>query len=253
MRRTSRSTGDLSPGEKRALLRHLLQTRLSEAHALSPLSDNQQGIWFLSQFAPENSIYNVSLAGRIRSQIDIPALRRAFQALLDRHPSLRTTIAVHSGRPVQHIHEHQPIHFEQIDASTWSEHDVQTGLVNATQRPFDLERGPVMRVTLFTRSAQEYILLLVIHHIVVDFWSLAVLLNELGVLYSAEQSGRPAALPRLELQYTDFVRWQTERLAGEAGERLWDYWKTQLAGGWFFMRSWICRHSSSNNARSRTK
>ena len=85
--------------------------------------------------------------------------------------------------------------------------------------------------SLFTRSAQEHTLLLVIHHIVVDFWSLAIILNELGVLYSAEKTGdAAAALAPLDLQYTDFVRWQSAMLASPAGERLWDYWKTQLAG-----------------------
>src|SRR5271166_256877 len=108
----------LSPNEKRALLAQLLRRKAKEAQPFHPLSDNQQGIWFLCQFAPESSIYNVSFAGRIRSDVDIPAFRRAFQALLDRHPSLRTTIAVHSGKPVQQIHEHQPVHFEEIDAST---------------------------------------------------------------------------------------------------------------------------------------
>ena len=227
---SARPIADLSPNEKRALLAQLLRRKASESQPFHPLSDNQQGIWFLCQFAPESSIYNVSFAGRIRSDVDIPAFRRAFQALVDRHPSLRTTFAVHSGKPVQQIHEHQPVHFEETDASTWREDELQTRLVEETQRPFDLERGPVMRVRLFTRSAQEHILLLVIHHIVVDFWSLAVILNELGVLYPAEKAGRPAALPPLDLQYTDFVRWQTEMLASPAGERLWDYWKKQLAG-----------------------
>ncbi|MGD0207573.1 MAG: amino acid adenylation domain-containing protein [Verrucomicrobiota bacterium] len=226
----ARPIADLSPNEKRALLAQLLRKKVSGSQSFYPLSDNQQGIWFLCQFAPESSIYNVSFAARIRSAVDIPAFRRAFQALVDRHPSLRTTIAVHSGIPVQQIHEHQPVHFEETDASTWRGDELQTRLVEETQRRFDLERGPVMRVSLFTRSAQEHILLLVIHHIVVDFWSLAVILNELGVLYPAEKAGRPAALPPLDLQYTDFVRWQTEMLASPAGERLWDYWKKQLAG-----------------------
>ncbi|MGA3164142.1 MAG: amino acid adenylation domain-containing protein [Verrucomicrobiota bacterium] len=227
---TARPIADLTPNEKRALLAQLLRRKVSESQPLHPLSDNQQGIWFLCQFAPESSIYNVSFAARIRSAVNIPAFRRAFQALVDRHPSLRTTIAVHSGKPVQQIHEHQPVHFEEIDASTWRGDELQTRLVEETQRLFDLERGPVMRVSLFTRSAQEHILLLVIHHIVVDFWSLAVILNELGVLYLAEKAGRPAVLPPLDLQYTDFVRWQTEMLASLTGERLWDYWKKQLAG-----------------------
>ena len=230
MIQTSQRTVDLSPNEKRALLAQLLRKKVSGSKSLCPLSDNQQGIWFLCQFAPESSIYNVSFAARIRSDVDIPALRCAFQALVDRHPSLRTTIAVHSGKPVQQIHEHQPVHFEETDASTWGADELQTRLVKETQRRFDLERGPVMRVSLFTRSAQEHILLLVIHHIVVDFWSLAVILYELGVLYAAKKAGRPAALPPLDLQYTDFVRWQTEMLASPAGERLWDYWKKQLAG-----------------------
>jgi amino acid adenylation domain-containing protein len=226
----ARPIADLSAHEKRALLAELLRKKAGESQAFHPLSDNQQGIWFLCQFAPESSIYNVSFAGRIRSGADVPALRRAFQALVDRHPSLRTTIAVHAGKPVQQIHERQPVHFEQTDASTWREDELQNRLVEETQRPFDLERGPVMRVGLFTRSAQENILLLVIHHIVVDFWSLAVILNELGMLYAAEKAGRQTALPSLDLQYTDFVRWQTEMLAGPAGEKLWDYWKKQLAG-----------------------
>jgi amino acid adenylation domain-containing protein len=221
---------DLSPNEKRALLAKLLRRRASEPQTFHPLSDNQQGIWFLNQFAPETSIYNVSFAGRIRSNLDIPALRRAFQALVDRHPSLRTTIAVHAGKPVQQIHEHQMVHFEQTDTPAGRDDELQTRLVEETQRPFDLERGPVMRVKLFSRSPQEHILLLVIHHIVVDFWSLAVILNELGTLYLAEKAGRPACLRPLDLQYTDFVRWQAGMLAGPAGERLWDYWKQQLAG-----------------------
>ena len=112
MSQAAQRTVDLSPNEKRALLAKLLRRRVSEPQTFHPLSDNQQGIWFLCQFAPETSIYNVSFAGRIRSDLDIPAFRRAFQALVDRHPSLRTTIAVHAGKPVQQIHEHQPVHFE---------------------------------------------------------------------------------------------------------------------------------------------
>ncbi len=225
-----RPTADLSPNEKRELLAQLLRRKAAEADTFHPLSDNQQGIWFLCQFAPESSIYNVSFAGRVRSDLDIQTLRRAFQALVDRHPSLRTTFAVHAGKPVQQIHAHQPVHFETTDASTWRGDELQTRLVEETQLPFDLERGPVMRVSLFTRSAQEHILLLVIHHIVVDFWSLAVILNELAVLYLAKQAGRPAPLPPLDLQYTDFVRWQAGMLAGPAGDRLWSYWKQQLSG-----------------------
>src|SRR5208283_561948 len=99
--RSAPPMADLSPNEKRALLAQLLRRKAGEAQSFHPLSDNQQGIWFLCQFAPESSIYNVSFAGRIRSDLDIPAFRRALQALLDRHPSLRTTFAVQSGKPAQ--------------------------------------------------------------------------------------------------------------------------------------------------------
>ncbi len=225
-----RPTAQLSPSDKRALLGQLLRRKASEVQRFHPLSDNQQGIWFLCQLAPESSIYNVSFAGRIRSGVDIAAVQRAFQALVDRHPSLRTTIAVHAGKPVQHIHQQQAVHFEQTDASTWDGDQLQTRLTDETQRSFDLERGPAMRVSLYTRSADDHILLLVIHHIFVDFWSLAVILNEFGILYAAEKAGLPAYLRPLDLQYTDFVRWQQTLLASQAGEQIWDYWKRQLAG-----------------------
>ena len=225
-----RPMGELSPNDKRALLGQLLRRKASTFQQFHPLSDNQQGIWFLCQLAPESSIYNVSFAGRIRSHVDSAAVRRAFQALVDRHPSLRTTIAVHSGKPVQQVHQQQAVNFEEVEASTWDSNEMQTRLVDATQIPLDLQRGPALRVRLYNRSADDHILLFVIHHIFVDFWSLAVLLNEFGILYGAEKTGQPAALPTLNLQYTDFVRWQKTMLASPAGEGLWDYWKRQLAG-----------------------
>ena len=122
------------------------------------------------------------------------------------------------------------VHFEETDAAAWSGDELKTRLVEDAYRPFDLERGPVLRVSLFTRSAREHVLLLAVHHIVIDFWSLALILNELSVLYPAQKAGVPAVLPPLDLQYTDYLRWQTEMLAGPQGERLWDYWRKQLAG-----------------------
>jgi amino acid adenylation domain-containing protein len=227
---SSQRIADLSSNERRALLGQLLEQKASEAKSFYPLSHNQQGIWFLCQLAPQSTIYNVNFAALISSDVNIPALRRAFQSLVARHPSLRTTFAVRSGKPVQRVHEHSEVHFEETDASTWGAEELQTRLIEEAQRLFDLERGPLLRVSLFTRSAQEHILLLVVHHIVIDFWSLAVILNELGVLYPAEKAGVRAALDPLDLQYTDYVRWQTEMLASPEGERLWAYWKKQLAG-----------------------
>ncbi len=175
-------------------------------------------------------VYNVSFAARIASELDIPALRRSFQALVDRHPCLRTSLSVRGGKPAQVIHQGAKVHFEEIDASACSRNQLETRLTDEAHRPFDLEQGPLLRVNVFRRSADEHYLLLVVHHIVIDFWSLAILLNELGTLYPAEAAGRPATLPPLDLQYSDYVRWQSEMLAGAEGERLWSYWQKQLAG-----------------------
>jgi condensation domain-containing protein len=230
MSNASQRIADLSPEERRALLAKLLRKEASESQSFQPLSYNQQGIWFLYQLAPESMVYNVNFAARIRSDVDIPALRRAFQALVDRHPALRTTFSVRSGKPAQRVHPQLAVHFVEIDASAWDSEVMKARLLDEAYRPFDLERGPVLRVNLFTRSAKDHVLLLVVHHIVIDFWSLALLLTELGALYSAEKAGVKAPLPALDSQYTDYVRWQAEMLAGPEGERLWAYWRKQLAG-----------------------
>jgi hypothetical protein len=227
---TAHRIDDLSPAEKRALLSELLREKMPRRTTLYPLSYNQQGIWFLSQLAPESMVYNVSFAARINSEVDIQALRRSFQGLVDRHPCLRTNFAVHRGKPVQRIHQNAKIQFNETDASAWSREDLKSRLTDEAHRPFDLERDPLFRVRLFTSAAKEHCLLLVVHHIVIDFWSLAILLNELGALYSKEAAGLPTTLPPIEPQYDDYVRWQAEMLAGTEGERLWKYWQKQLAG-----------------------
>jgi hypothetical protein len=219
----------LSRAEKRVLLAQILRKKAGPSKAVYPLSYNQQGIWFLYQLAPENPIYNVTFSARICSEVDVAALRGAFQALVDRHPSLRTTFFVDAGSPVQQVHQHREIHFEETDAAAWTGDELTARLVEDAYRPFDLERGPVLRVSLFTRSTREHVLLLTVHHIVIDFWSLALILDEFNVLYPAQKAGVPAALPRLDLQYTDYLRWQTEMLASPQGEKMWNYWRKQLA------------------------
>ena len=142
---------DLSPGEKRALLAKLLRKETSESQSFHPLSYNQQGIWFLYQLAPESMVYNVNFAARIRSDLDIPALRRAFQALVDRHPALRTTFSVRSGKPVQRVHQQLagPLRGDRrVDLGR--ARVLKTRLLEEAYRPFDLERGPILRVNLFT-------------------------------------------------------------------------------------------------------
>lgn len=214
--------------EKRALLTQLLQKKIS-APSLFPLSLGQQALWFLYKLAPTSWAYNTLFTAHTPLGVDIPALRRAFQALIDRHPSLRTTYTVRDRNPLGQIHEQQEIYFKEINAATWSSDELNNYLVQEAQCPFDLEQGPLLRVSLF-RTTTNYILMLAIHHIASDFWSLLILIDELGVLYPAQKAGTQAFLPTLNLSYADYVRKQAEMLAGGKGERLWTYWCHQLAG-----------------------
>jgi amino acid adenylation domain-containing protein len=200
------------------------------ASAEWPLSFGQQALWFLHELAPESTAYHIAAAVRLRTAVDVAALRRAFQALVDRHPSLRTTFTAPHGEPLQRVHEHMEICFDAEDSSSWSEAALHSRLTENAHRPFNLEQGPLLRVNLFTQSAQDHILLIVAHHIVVDFWSLSVLVNELGMLYSAEKAGATTRLAPLAVQYTDYVSWQAEMLSSPTGEKLWEYWQKQLAG-----------------------
>jgi amino acid adenylation domain-containing protein len=195
-----------------------------------PLSSSQQSLWFLHQLAPEDSTYNLAFAARIRGSLNVNSLRSAFQALVDRHASLRTTFADGGGEPVQQVLKHATVYFEEHDASQWDQTVLDERLVIEAQRPFDLERVPLLKVHLFTRTAGERVLLLTAHHIIVDLWSLTVLMHELGILYGAQQSGMPADLPQLTRQPVDYVRWQNDFLRSELGEIDRLYWQKQLAG-----------------------
>ncbi|HEX8138450.1 MAG TPA: amino acid adenylation domain-containing protein, partial [Pyrinomonadaceae bacterium] len=199
-----------------------------EREAEHPLSYGQQALWFLHQLEPQSSAYNIARAVRIEAELDSEALRRSFQTLVDRHASLRTTFHAPRGEPFQRIHEYMEVCFQEEDGASWDASFLDERLVWEAHRPFDLEHGPLLRVHIFTRGPSDHFLLLVVHHIVADFWSLTLLAHELGILYRAEKERRPASLPPLSLQYTDYVRWQKEMLNGAAGEKDWSYWQEQL-------------------------
>ncbi len=195
-----------------------------------PLTYGQQGLWFLYKLAPTSAAYNIAFTARIRSYLNIPALQRAFEKLIARHPTLRTTFGQKDGEPFQQVHEYQEVYFENIDASGWNDDELTSKVIATYQRPFDLEQGPLLRVNLFTCSEQNYVILLTIHHIVVDGFSFGILLDELRLLYEAENTGRVISLPAIKYQYQDFVQWQRNILASSVGDELWNYWRQQLAG-----------------------
>jgi amino acid adenylation domain-containing protein/non-ribosomal peptide synthase protein (TIGR01720 family) len=195
-----------------------------------PLSHGQQALWTLQHVSLDSTAYNVSIAARIHGEVDAGALRRALAALVQRHPMLRASFPSRQGTPVCVVQERAEISFRIVDGTSWSEEMLHARLQEEAWTTFDLESGPLLRVILLERSARDYVLLLSAHHLIVDFWSLAVLIRELGQCYEAEIEDRPAILdPSIGL-YSDYVRRQAELLADFDGERLREYWLRKLAG-----------------------
>jgi len=194
------------------------------------LSYNQRSLWFLNQLAPESAAYNVPFVLRVRSDLDIAALERALHALVTRHPSLRTVYGNDNDEPFQLILESGDFEFEQHNASTLNRQQLRAELSAEANRPFDLANGPMLRAGLWIIAPKDHVLMLSIHHIAIDYWSLEILINELGVLYEAENSGAIAALPVPRGSYSEHVAWQLSMLRGARGDQLWSYWQTQLAG-----------------------
>ena len=201
----------------------------AEEPAEFPLSASQGALWFVHQLAPKETAYNVVDAVRLRGPLDVAAMRRAFQALVDRHPSLRTTFHEAEGRPFQRVHPRQEVSVSVVDAAGWEEAALQERLVQESHTPFDLENGPTARAVLYRRADDDHVLLFLMHHIIVDIWSLVQVTQEFSLLYAAERAGVAAPLPPAG-GYAAFVRWQAELLAGPEGERLRAYWKDRLAG-----------------------
>lgn len=195
-----------------------------------PLAPNQQSLWFLHQTTELGAAYQISGAARIRAALDLDALERALRRLGARHEALRATFTTADGRPVQNVGNVEAVDFRVEDVRASSEPEVEQRLSDEARRPFDLEHGPLLRVVLYQRGPEDFDLLMVIHHIISDFWSIAILIDELGRFYEQERSGVPAGLAPLELRYSDFVRWQSAMLASAEGERLWEYWRAQLDG-----------------------
>ncbi|TSC32695.1 non-ribosomal peptide synthetase [Corallococcus sp. Z5C101001] len=196
----------------------------------APLSGGQQALWFMHQLAPDSAAYHVPVAVRVRAGLDAAALKGAFEALVARHPALRTTFVMAATGPVQRVHAELPLDFTTTDAQGWSDAQVAEHLSAEARRPFDLEKGPLLRVRLVSRSAEDHALLIAMHHIVTDFWSLAVMAEELDALYPALRLGKRPTLAQPARTYADYARWQAEMLAGARGQALEKYWREQLSG-----------------------
>jgi amino acid adenylation domain-containing protein len=200
-----------------------------------PLSFAQERLWFLDQMEQgHSSTYNVGTAVRLHGVLHVAALRQSLQEILRRHSSLRTSFKMADGQPVQVIAPLQPFDLRLVDlgASTATERE-QESLKLATeeaQSPFDLSCGPLLRATLIRLGEAEHILLVTMHHIASDGWSMGVLIREFGALYTAFSTDRPSPLDELPIQYADYAQWQREWLSGQVLAEQLNYWKRQLQG-----------------------
>jgi amino acid adenylation domain-containing protein len=200
----------------------------------NPLSFAQQRLWFLDQLEPNSSLYNLPHAVRLSGALDIPALERSFNALVERHEILRTTFMVIDGNPVQVIEPKLTLALPVMDLEALPQAErgaeVQRLATAEARQPFDLAHGPLLRVKLLRLGVQEHVLLLTLHHIVADGWSQDILVRELAMLYEVLAASHPAPLPELPVQYADFAHWQRQYLQGELLERQLGYWRGRLAG-----------------------
>ena len=224
---------DLSPAAKRAFLARLLSLQKAKGK-IAPLSYAQQRLWFLEQLVTGNPFYNESSAIRILYPLDTAALEKTLNEIVRRHETLRTVFVSTDGQPLQRVLAPQPLSFPIIDLTHLPETQRESEslrLVNEHARePFNIAKGPLLRVALIRLSASDHIFVVTMHHIVCDGWSTKVFFDELRELYAAFVYGRPSPLPELPIQYTDFSAWQREWLQGSALEEQLEFWKGRLAG-----------------------
>ncbi|MFT4174539.1 MAG: amino acid adenylation domain-containing protein, partial [Rhodocyclaceae bacterium] len=214
----------------------------SEAPALAPvprdgelpLSFAQQRMWFLAQLEPGNPFYNMPVALRLTGALDMAVMQRSLCEIVRRHEALRTHFALADGRPVQVINAADAFAVSVVDLSGRSTPEAEAECARLTradaQRPFDLARDMPVRASLIRLAATEHVLLLTLHHIAADGWSLGVLTEEIAALYDAFVAGRASPLPELPIQYADFAHWQRHWLQGEVLAQQIDYWRAQLDG-----------------------
>ena len=199
-----------------------------------PASFAQQRLWFLDQFAPENPFYNVVTALRLTGSLNITALEQTFNEIVQRHETLRTTFAAESGEPMQIISPDSPINLQILELQDLPPEQRHTEAQKITcaesLRPFNLSTGPLMRVTILRLTERDHVLLLNMHHIASDDWSIGVLIREIQAIYTALINRQPSPLPELLLQYADFAEWQRQWLQGEVLETQLAYWREQLRG-----------------------
>ncbi len=231
--------------EKSQLLKQLLQKKGIKSipsHTIPRRKDSdplvasylQEGLWFLEQFDPGKPTYNVPGATRMVGHLDLDALQRALTEIVRRHESLRTTFVMKNGLPHQVIAPAQPVVLEVINLESLAEAEREAEMLRLAtaeaRKPFDLEKGPLFRCFLIRLKENEHVLVLNIHHIVTDGWSMGVFTRELIALYEAYSQGKSSPLPELPIQFADFAIWQRKWLQGGRLQQQLSFWEKQLNG-----------------------
>jgi non-ribosomal peptide synthetase component F/acyl carrier protein len=200
-----------------------------------PLSFAQRRLWFLDQLEPGNPLYNVASVSRVEGELNYEALEKSLNEIAHRHESLRTTFPNFDNGPAQVIASEVEIRLQILDAShhrdlTACENEARRLASEEIQRPFDLASGSLLRALAIRIGAGDHALILNLHHIISDRWSLAVLTQELAALYEANLEGKPSPLPELEIQYADYAIWQHQFLSGAVLDQQLQYWRHKLEG-----------------------
>jgi len=199
---------------------------------LYPLSFSQQRLWFLEQLDPGNVVYNLPGGVCLEGELDFTAFTRALDEVIRRHDILRTTFTIIDGQPAQRVRSDSGFRLELVDLSSWPEAqrivEIERLAQEEADRPFDLERGPLMRASLVRLSSTKHVLLFNFHHIIFDGWSRYLLIHEVSCLYQGFVADSHLPLPDLPIQYGDFSLWQRDLLSPEYLTQLLDYWRGQL-------------------------
>jgi hybrid polyketide synthase/nonribosomal peptide synthetase FtdB len=231
----SELAAELFAGWSTLALGDTLPASAAEPPGTYPLSFGERGLWFMYQLEPRSAAYLLARAIRLHGDLNLAALRRAIKVLVDRHAALRSTFFSSSadGEPVRRVHPstHEPddTSLSVVDAVDWSDTALSERMAAVANEPFDIERAPPVRILLFRRTPSEHILMVVVHHIVIDVWSLAVLTRDLAAAYAAQRTGRPVVLTPIHGHLSDFAAWQHHLMADAAVEASAAFWSGQLA------------------------
>src|SRR5690349_1280644 len=213
--------------------------RQDHGSATCAASIDQERLWFIDQLQPGNTAYNIFNASRIRGSLNVPIMERVINELIRRHEVLRTTLKSVDGLPVQVIAPDLKITLEPVSLEHLPEAERYDEAVRLTTaefaRPFDLEKGPLVRVGLLQLGGDDFVLQVNMQHAITDRWSFAVFEKELAVLYQAFATGQPSPLPELPIQFADYAVWQRERMNSDEYQKDLEYWREQLAGAPFIL------------------